>query len=458
MTSRAAGGGEAGAHSNAGEQPAGRPWWPPTELLLAPLLVVVLINALTPTAALSPNQVDVLMYLQKAEALARGGVPYRDFAFEYPPLALLAMAAPYFAWPWPGLDLGTYRWLFTGWQSLLLVALVVVAARIADRLARDLPVADRAAAVRVVAVRLLVLAIVAAPSLAWRYDLLPALLAAIAILLALEGRASLAGVLLGLGILAKVYPVVLVPALGAIWLAPVDRRRLAGFGAGMVATVAVGMLPVILLVGDRAWGFVTYQADRGLELETVPAGLILLQGAWSGARVPLTFDFGAVHVTGGAAGTYLAIQPWLSLISFAALAALGVALSRRELRVAGAVHARTIVALAAAFILLLLVTNKVFSVQYIVWLLPLAALLSRGQFWLAALIGALSVGIHPLFYKQLIAQDGAIVWLLNVRNGLVVALLAWVVATLVRGSFARDAHRKAAVNKKLQDAGNPPPP
>ena len=77
-----------------------------------------------------------------------------------------------------------------------------------------------------------------------------------------------------------------------------------------------------------------------------------------------------------------------------------------------------------------------FSVQYIVWLLPLAAFLSRWQFRLAVVIGALSVGIHPLFYSQLIAQDRAVVWLLNIRNGLVVALLAWVLSALV-GSSAR---------------------
>jgi Glycosyltransferase family 87 len=411
-------------------------YWPPAELLLAPVLVIVLINVLTPTAALFPNQADVLIYLHKAEALARGGFPYRDFALEYPPLALLAMAVPYFAWPWPP-NLETYRWLFAAWESLLLVALVIVASRMANRLAREFTSPEGAAASRAIAARVLVLVIVAAPSLAWRFDLLPAVLVALAILCALEGRASFAGVALGLGVLAKIYPLVLVPALAAVWLAPVDRRRLAGFGGGLVATVATGLLPVVLLAGDRAWGFVTYQADRGLQLETLPAGLILLVQGWNGARLPLTFDHGAVQVAGTAAQLYLPVQLLLSSICFVALAAITLTLYRRELRFRGAVQPRTIVAIASAFILLLLVTNKVFSVQYIVWLLPLAAFLSRGQFWLAAVIGALSVGIHPLFYKQLIEQDRAVVWLLNIRNGLVVALLVWVLATLWAGALGR---------------------
>jgi hypothetical protein len=109
------------------------------------------------------------------------------------------------------------------------------------------------------------------------------------------------------------------------------------------------------------------------------------------------------------------------------------------MRARGTVQPGTIIAIASAFILVLLLTNKVFSVQYFVWLLPLAAFLPRGQFLLTALIGALSVGIHPLLYRALIAQDSAAVWLLNLRNGLLVALLAWVLAALLRGSVGQGA-------------------
>ena len=416
-------------------------WFPPAELLLAPALVIVLINALTPTAALFPNQADVLVYMHKAEALARGEVPYRDFALEYPPLALLAMAVPYFSWPWQPPSFEVYRWLFTAWESLLLVVLVIVASRMAGSFVRGVATPASTAASRAIAGRVLVLVIVVAPSLAWRLDLLPATLAALAILAALQGRAALAGAAVGLGALAKIYPLALVPALAAMWLVPVYGRRLARFGAGLGATISIGLLPILVLAGDQAWSFVTYQAERGLQLETVPAGLILLAGAWSGGHVALTFDHNAVHVAGNAAELYLTVQPWLSLICFAALAALSLTLYRRELRFMGSVQPRTIIAISIAFILLLLVTNKVFSVQYTVWLLPLVAFLPRAQFWLAAVIGALSIGIHPLLYKLLIAQDAAVIGLLNVRNGLVVALLAWILATVVRGSIGQGANQ-----------------
>jgi hypothetical protein len=424
---------EAGTDLDEAGRARSRPAWPPIELVIAPLLVLLLINVLTPTAGLFPNQFDVLLYFQKAEALAHGGVVYRDVPFEYPPLALVPMVVPYLAWPPPGPTFEVYRWLFLGWEGLLLAALVIVVSRIADRLMGGAPAVDRSTAVCRVAARVLILAIATAPSLAWRFDLFPALLTALAVLAALQGRAAGAGVALGLGILAKLYPAVLIPVLALAWLAPVDRRRLARFGAGLGTTVALGLLPVVLLAGDAAFGFVAYQAERGLQLETVPAGLILLRTIERGAPARLAFEFGAVHVAGPLASAYLAIQPWLTVAGFSALAVIAALRCRLEVRTSGRVAAATVVSLAAASILLFLVTNKVFSVQYVVWLVPFAALLSRGQFWLTALVAALSVGIHPLFYDRLIDQAPAAIVLLNVRNGLVLVLLAWVVASLLRG-------------------------
>jgi hypothetical protein len=412
-------------------------------LVVAPILVLLLINALTPTAELLPGapQQDVMLYFQKAEALVSGGVPYRDFPFEYPPLALVSMVVPYVVWPrTEGPDFETYRWLFVGWEGLLLALLVIVVTRIADRLAGAEGAAERSTAVGQVAARLVLLTIATAPSLAWRFDLFPALLAAIAVLAALEGRAAVAGVLVGLGVLAKLYPAVLVPVLVAAWLAPVDRRRLGRFGAGLVVTVVLAMLPLVLLAGDAVWSFVAYHWDRGLHIETVPAGMLLL-AVESGFPTPLVIE--SYGVVGPLATAYLRIQPWLTVAGFAALASVAVMRCRADVRTSGRVVAGSVIRLATASILLFLVTNKVFSIQYVVWLVPFAALLSRGQFWLAAAAAALSVWIHPLFYMRLVDQATFAVVLLNLRNGLIVALLVWVVADLLRG-LRSDRDRLAA--------------
>ena len=102
-------------------------------LLLVPPALVLLVAALTPTAALYPDQGDVGLYLEKARAVAAGHLPYRDLPFEYPPAALIPMVAPYLAGFASDVGLDAYKVLFAAWEALLLLALGVVVGRIGAR-------------------------------------------------------------------------------------------------------------------------------------------------------------------------------------------------------------------------------------------------------------------------------------------------------------------------------------
>lgn len=411
-------------------------WWPPAELLVAPVLVVFLLHAITTRAALFPNQGDLLLYFQKAEAFAAGGLPYRDFGFEYPPLALVSMAVPYLLWPGGNVDFDLYRWLFTAWQGLLLVATVLVCARLADRLMEDSSGGEgtpvTADVVQRAGMRLLVLVIVTAPSLAFRFDLLPALLTALAVLAIVEDRPGGAGALIALGGLVKVYPLVLAPMAAAIWLARRDRIGFASLFAGGAFTIAIVLLPFSLFVGEAAWSFLAYQTGRGLQIETVAAGFILLGDVLAGRVPQFAFEFGAVHVSGAAADRYLAVQPFLFILGPLLVAAIAYVAARADLAALGRIRAVTVIGLTVAAVTMFIVTNKVISVQYVVWLLPLAALLGRTGFWLSVTIGVLSVAIHPLFYEALLRVELPAVILLCVRNVLFIGLLAWLLADVVR--------------------------
>ncbi len=399
-------------------------------LLVPPALVLLAVGLLTPTAGLFPHQGDVSLYLERGGAFAGGAVPYRDFRLEYPPLALIAMVVPYLLSPGGPPDLDAYKWLFLAWEAALLVALGLVLRSIGARVAPPLGPAS-------LALRLTLLTVAAALPLAWRYDLLPALLVMLAILAALEGQASSAGLGIGLGILAKVYPVVVLPAVAVQWLAARDRRALARVAAGAVVVPLAGLALFALAAGIGVFEFVGYQVGRGLQIESLGGGLVLLGGLLRGTPAELDFRFSAVHVAGGFADAWLAILPLLTVAGFGAMAWL-TWVSARALRaraaggeVSGAVGS-LVVRLATAWILVLIVTSKVFSVQYVVWILPLAALLPRGQLWLMAAIGGLSMAIHPFNYPDLILQKAGPILLLNLRNVLVVGLLAWIVADIRR--------------------------
>lgn len=414
-------------------------------LILTPAWLILVVAALTPTAALLPDQGDVVLYFQKAHALAIGQVPYRDFRFQYPPAAILPMAVPFLASFLGNVDIAAYKILFAGWQAALMIVLGLVLARLAERIAIDdvrlvggdasRLIVDR---VRGAGWRVAILSVGAVLALTWRYDLFPAVLVMIAVWAAIEGRPAWAGVVLAIGFLTKLYPVAVLPALAVPWLIPFDLGRLARLGAGFGLATVVGFLPFVALAGRRAFEFFEYQVGHGIQIESIGGGITVLVGLLTGAPVAMSFDNARVQVEGPIATAWLAIVPALTIVGFAVLGWLGWRRIRAEAgSESGGIRASTVVTLAGASVLMLLVTSKVYSIQYIVWLLPFMAFLRGRVFWLAAAIAALTMPIHPLLYAQLVRQEALPVLLLNLRNGLLVVLTLWFLADLRRGASTR---------------------
>lgn len=412
----------------------------PRLLVLIPYLLVFVAAALTPDSELRSNQGDLGLYLEKASQLASGLVPYRDFPFEYPPAALIPMAVPYLAWPFGTVSVEIYRWLFAAWEAVLMLGLGFVLLRIVrlggDAAAAGSAGADLPARLQNVALRLILLTAGAALAITFRFDLFPAVLVMVALWAALAGRPGVAGVVIAIGVLAKLYPLAVVPALAIPWLFPLNAGRLARYGVAATVTVVLGMLPFVTLGGRDAFAFLAYQSERGLQVESTGGGLAVLGGLLGGGPVPMSFGFSAVQVEGPFAAAWLGLLPVLTLIGFGLLGWLGWRRARAEHVAFGMVPAQTVVTLATAAVLIVLVTSKVFSIQYVVWIVPFAALLRRRQFWIAAALIALTMPIHPLLYRELVEQRALPILILNVRNGLALALLAWVLWDISKGRVA----------------------
>jgi hypothetical protein len=95
------------------------------------------------------------------------------------------------------------------------------------------------------------------------------------------------------------------------------------------------------------------------------------------------------------------------------------------MRTTGRVSWEAIAASIVAAVLALIVTNKVLSPQYLIWLLPFGALLRRGPLLLLTAACALTTLIWPVLYEQLLALDAPVIVLLNVRNLVLCVLLGW---------------------------------
>jgi len=397
--------------------------------LLAPAAVILVAAAATPMTEFITNQGDIALYLDRARAIANGQVPYRDFLFEYPPLALVPMTVPYLAWPGGAVLLSRYAWLFAAWEAGLMVVLGFVLTRI-DRLGGHVGDAPGDVGMIGIGVRLTMLSIGAALALAWRYDLFPALLVMLAVWAALARRVTVLGIVLGLGVLAKAYPIAVLPALAAGWLVPLDGRRVLRLAQAVTVTILLGLMPFAVLAGPSAFEFLAYQFGRGLQIESIGGGIAVFVGLLTGQAPGLSFDYSAVQVEGPLAGAILSILPLLTVAGFGLLGWLGWQRIRSDAAANHGIPASTVVSLACASVLVLLATSKVFSIQYVVWLVPFAALLRGGKFWLALAVVALTMPIHPLLYGELVRQAALPILILNLRNGLFLVLTAWVLRDL----------------------------
>jgi uncharacterized membrane protein len=160
-----------------------------------------------------------------------------------------------------------------------------------------------------------------------------------------RGRPVLSGVLIGLGTATKLYPLFL---LGALLVVCIRRGRLPAFGAAAAAAAVAWLavnLPAILTDFDQWKVFWTFNDDRGADLGSV----------W------LVWQQMGHTVTPGLVNS-------VSLVVFAvacvAVLVLGLT-ARRTPRIPQ---------LALLVVVGFLLVNKVYSPQYVLWLLPLAVM------------------------------------------------------------------------------------
>jgi uncharacterized membrane protein len=270
-----------------------------------------------------------------------------------------------------------------------------------------------------------VLVAIASPILADRYDLFPALLTLLSLMCILEKSSTWAGIWLGLGIVAKLYPAVLLPIFSVYYLIKREYRNLLHFLLGMIGSIVITLLPFALFAKGHLLTFLSYHKARGLQIETLPAGIISLGHVLGLTQAKWTFRYGAFEIV--SPFNDLILQ-WLPLVFI--LTTLGVIVScftrfRYERATYGEITGESIVIYALIALLAFIVTSKVFSPQYIIWLLPFAPLLSLRQVSVLAAIFAMTIAIYPFWYDALIQFKPNLVVLLNLRNLLALVLLLW---------------------------------
>lgn len=370
---------------------------------------------------------DLFVYETYARAVLDGARPYADLGFEYPPLALGPILLPGLGSP----DSATFELRF---GALMLVAALAVQALVGA-------LGGRRAAWLVVALPLLTGAL-----LRTRFDLVPVALLLAGLLLVARDRSTAGMAVLALATATKLFPGLAAGLVLVHLIANGRAREALRGGAAFLAVLAVVCLP---FAGDGFLDQFRFHLDRPVQIESTPATVLWALGDSEVTGHPVRPDrFKSNGLDGGPAD----VVATLAAVVLAATLLLVVALLARA-RSALALD-RAVLAALLAFVAL----GKVLSPQYLVWLLPLAALAwVRGDRAVAGLVTAAAVATLSYFpgdYFELVGRDAPTVVLVGARNALLVAALVLAVRALAltpagastAGGPARSRPRGAAAS------------
>jgi hypothetical protein len=373
----------------------------------------------------SGELVDTPEYQAYAHRMVDGEVPYRDFGVEYPPGALLPMLAPD-ATAVPG-DFGSYGHTFEKWMAGAGVAMVLLAA--AGLATLRAPPVRFTAALLLVAVSPLLLGNV----MLSRFDLWASALTVGAVAALAARRDRLGGAVLGAAIATKLFPAVIVP-LGLAWVWQRRGRRAAlGWLALVAAVVVAAYLPFAVLSPAGVYHSFGLQARRPLQIESLGSTLILAVHSLTGYAVSLETSYGSQNLASGASGALAAVTTAAQVL---ALVAVWVGFARRP------ASAARFVAAAAATVALFIGLGKVFSPQYMIWLVPLVPLVrSRIASLLLAAGLVLTQVEFPGHYWRLTDFAPWTTWVVLARDLVVVALAAALVRAALERAPSLGGHR-----------------
>ena len=377
---------------------------------------------------------DVRFYEAWGNMMSNHLVPYRDFRIEYPPGALPMFLAPVYLRKLAAYHGTYYFWFRAELLVLGLLALVAMAWALAHLRATR----GRAYAALCVAG--------AAPALLGpialsRFDYLPAVLAVAAVGALAGRRPMLACSFAAAGAVAKVYPAVLIPlALIELW-----RRhgmRAAGKGLALAVGVVAALVVPLAAVAPHGMSWALHrQLDRPLQVESLAAAFFAAAHQIAGVHLHVVKSAGSDNLVG--AGPHLAA----TLSGVATLVAL-LFVYGLYLRSAGTREELAVACVAA--VTAYIAFSKVFSPQYLVWLIPLVPLVGgrrglRASALLVVILGMTQIW-EPYRYGEYFHTFAP--WLtaiVLVRDLLVVALLAVLLWPSDRHADELDPVRPAVV-------------
>jgi uncharacterized membrane protein len=295
------------------------------------------------------------------------------------------------------------------------------------------------------------------PILVARYDLLPAMLVMGAVWAFIKGKNKLAWTTVALGFAAKLYPIIIVPF---FFINQMKNRQYSIFikgGAVFLITLAVVFLPWIIIDSSGFWASFTYHFERPLHSEST-YGTVLLAGQVLGlTRLSADLTFGSWNLISPLADR-------LATISFPLTAGVLLILYGRyawrlrrdpeqRLTKMPTPYAINLLKYTGIAVAVFLLTNQVFSAQYMAWLCPLLPLAAGGKQYLAPalfmLAAVMTQYVYPHNYIGFELGEAVPVFVLLFRN----LILIGMVVQMALADLHRDGLYQIPGNNALRSGG-----
>jgi len=370
-----------------------------------------------------------------ATQIVNGLLPYRDFSVEYPPVAMLFIALPrLFA---SGFE--SFVWAYSVEVTILNLAGIYCLMV----LARDLKY-NPWKILGIYTIALLALG----PLVVCRLDFIPAMLTLFSIFFFLKYRNKTAWILLAVATLTKIYPAVIAPVFFIMQLKRKPKVDLLEGPAAFAYTALIIVLPFVLTSQTGLWDSFFYHGQRPLQIESTYASFA--EFLWALKLVTLHFNvtFGSNNIDGAVSEAFGRVSFGIMIIGLLAVYWALYRNLKKEDQDSRGRSDETAMAVKYSLIsvLVFILTCKVFSPQYMMWLLPLVPLFTQKwknvirPLFIAACI--LTFFIFPQYYQGI--RNGSLfsISLLFSRNVVLIVILGF----LVRGRAAANYSKKVLPN------------
>ena len=370
---------------------------------------------------------DTKVFLEYAELIHAGQLPYRDFIVEFPPCSIIVFFIPSIV----STDPLAYSIVFASFVLFCIVFMEVC----------FLSSLNVTYTTKKLLCRLYVtLSLIYFCEYLQKFDVFPAILVAFSVLLFAKKQYRWSYALITIAALMKIYPVLIMGVYLIIHLLAHDeskriRRPLEGITVALIILL-LSILPFLLCgtTMGELFAWITFHSDRGFQVESTVGVLIQFFSDIGIGSYTLVDNHSTFDVNSPIADLLLPIWTYITCAGLLIVLAFIIIHIRKEgLGESLQTKLYCLSVYGTGIILTFILLNKVFSTQYIVWILPLMIwVLAKMPESDAKWISLLMICVYLLSLPRLYFDYS---WIFHVcyllRDMLLFALLAYLITILL---------------------------